>query len=69
MISGTGLGNLVIVLPKYHCVPTPRLGHPSVEFVFAVFAFVAGGLWWLVRVLWYWVVFSLRHLRGNPSGV
>ena len=60
MISGTGLGNLVTMLPKYHSVPTPRLGHSSLEFVFALVACVLFGLYWLVAVLWHWLTCFVR---------
>ncbi|MCK5133843.1 MAG: hypothetical protein KAR40_17040 [Candidatus Sabulitectum sp.] len=53
MISGTGLGNPVTMLPKYHSFRVPRLGHSALEFVFAVFASVFWGAVWILLVVWH----------------
>ena len=44
MISGNGLGNPVTMLPKYHSLLVPRLGHSSLEFTFVVIASVFWGV-------------------------
>ena len=52
MIPGTGLGNLVTMLPKYHKVTVPLLGREDLEFVFSLFLHLFWGLCWLLQVLW-----------------
>ncbi len=39
------------MLPKFHIVNVPRLGHPSLEFTFAIYAYALHGLWWLMEVV------------------
>ena len=44
MTPGTGLGNQVTMLPKYHTVRVPRLGHPYLEFTYDLFTHLFWGL-------------------------
>lgn len=39
------------MLPKFHTVNIPRLGHSGLEFTFAVYAYVLHGFWWVVELV------------------
>jgi hypothetical protein len=39
------------MLPKYHTVNIPGLGHPGLEFTFAIYAYALHGLWWVTEAI------------------
>ena len=65
MIPGTGLRNPVTMLPKFHSVHVPCLGHSSLEFVFVVYASVFWGVVWLFAVLWHFVHSVARRVAES----
>lgn len=65
MISGTGLGNPVTMLPKFHSVRVPHSGHSSLEFVFAFYGLLYSVVRWMLAVIWELGVKFFCFLRGG----
>ena len=62
VISGTGLGNLVTMFPKFHTIRVPWLGRNDLELSYSFYAHLFWGIYWIIEVLWFGLVWVFKRL-------
>ncbi len=67
MIPGTGLGNLVTMLPKFYSVRVPHSGHSSLQLALVFYGLLYIIVRWLLIVVGYLLVKVIRFLRGGAD--